>query len=529
MNLFDGNDPVDFLFRITGTAFTDLLAAVPNLYILGNGGGQYNHFKRDTQALYFQDDWKVTRKLTINYGLRWEYEAPFQARDKKLMTIDPQTGLVRYETGAPLLDILRYPYETGGPASPYPGKKRTFMPRFGFAYRPFNNDRTVVRGGYGIFFLSEPAYIMQTGSFANPFGGTLAWTPKLHPQDGQSHLATLDQPPYGYDWVKGSTLGASWTTNAFDYPRAYMEQWNLTFGHDFGHNLSTEVAYVASQGINLNSLTDIRSYDPAVYHKVQANYPGAGMTVHQKGYNSSYNSLQVSVKKKMSHGLDFFAAYTWSHGLADSSSDQVNENFAQLPQTEGFADKFHRIHSNAGFDVRHRLSVYGVYELPFGRGRKWGSHWNGVVDGFAGGWTVNYIYTAQSGFPFTVYDPSRFLTDRVCDGNLPKSQRTPSRWFDYTCFPTHYLPDGTASVGNASPNIIFGPGFNNWDMGIHKTIRISESKNLEFRMEGFNIWNHPQLTASFNNQNWFFNTANGAALASARDQRQVQFALRFTF
>jgi hypothetical protein len=169
-----------------------------------------------------------------------------------------------------------------------------------------------------------------------------------------------------------------------------------------------------------------------------------------------------------------------------------------------------------------------VYELPFGHGRKWGNNWHGVVDGLAGGWMVNYIYTAQSGFPFTVYDPARVLPDRVCDGNLPKSQRTPAHWFDYSCFPTRHVV-GTVGVGNAAPNVIFGPGFNNWDMGIHKIIKITESKNLEFRMEGFNIWNHPQLIASFNNQNWFFNTAAGAQITTTRDQRSIQFALRFTF
>ena len=528
MNLLDGVNALDSVFRVTGTAFTNLLVATPNLYIFGNGGGQYAHFQRDTQALYLQDDWKVSRKLTLNLGIRWEYEAPFHVRDKKLMTFDQDKGLVRYVTGAPSLDQLRYPYETGGPTSPWPGHKRTFMPRFGFAFRPFSGDRTVVRAGYGIFFLSEPASVMQGGVFANPFGGTLVWTPKIHPQDGRDHLASLDQPPFGYTWVKGGSPGGNPTVNDPIYPRGYMEQWNLTFGHDLGHNLSTEIGYVANRGINLNSLAAVQSYDPLLYQKIQANYPGTGPAIHVKGYNSSYNSLQANVRKRMSHGFDLSGAYTWSHTLADSSSDAVNENFALLPQSEGVASKYQRIQSSAGMDIRHRFSVYGSYELPFGRGRKWSSNRHRIIEGFAGGWRANWIYTAQSGFPFTVYDPTRVLTDRVCDGNLPKSQRSPNHWFDYTCFPTRHVA-GQVGVGNATPNVIFGPGLNNWDMGIHKVFNVTESKNFEFRMEGFNIWNHPQPTASFNNANWFYNTAAGAQITTARDQRQIQFALRFTF
>jgi hypothetical protein len=239
---------------------------------------------------------------------------------------------------------------------------------------------------------------------------------------------------------------------------------------------------------------------------------------------SNYHSLQASVRKTTAQGLGFLAAYTWSHALSDASNDTLIETVQ--PDILGTPDVYRKYRANAGFDVRHRVSVAGNYELPFGRGRKWGSSWKGLLEKTAGGWNVNYIYTAQSGFPFSVVSPLALLTDRVCNGNLPKSQRTIQRWYDYTCFPAHSLADGSPNAGNSSSNIIYGPGTNNWDLGIHKIIELAEGKNLEFRMETFNTFNHPQLTIG---STWFSNTASGAEITGARDQRQIQLALRLTF
>jgi hypothetical protein len=221
------------------------------------------------------------------------------------------------------------------------------------------------------------------------------------------------------------------------------------------------------------------------------------------------------------------AAYTWSHALAEASNDTIIENVQ--PDIFGTPEVYRKFWANAGFDVRHRVSVAGNYELPFGKGRRWGSNWGGLADKTLGGWNLNYIFTAQSGFPFSVLSASRLLTDRVCNGNLPKSQRTIQKWYDYSCFPSHYLPSGAENAGNSGTNIISGPGSNNWDLGIHKIIKLAEGKNLEFRMETFNTFNHPQLTTANASLASFFNDASGAEITGARDQRQIQFALRFTF
>jgi hypothetical protein len=528
MNILDGTPGTWPLFGVTGSAFTNLLAAIPSVYQVGNGEGNYNRFSRSTLSAYLQDDWKVNQRLTLNLGLRWEYERPFSVADGKRMTIDPETGLVRYAKGAPDLEILTIPYLTDGTNLAYEGHPLTFMPRFGFALQPFKSSQTVLRGGYGIFFTSEPAWNVQMGSFINPFGGVISWWTKgiVGGWPDGDHLRTLDLPPYGYDIIRSTSPGNGFTTNAPDYPRGYVEQWNLTIGHDFGRGLSAEVAYVGSQGINLNGLQSLASYSPELNRKVVANYPGWGAVINTKGYNSNYNAFQSSVRK-IGGNLNFLAAYTWSHALADASNDTQIENIA--PDILGRTDVFRRIRSNAGFDVRHRFSLQGDYRLPFGRGEKWGNLWSGFLDKALGGWSVSVIYAAQSGFPFSVYTASRNLTDRICDGNLPKNERTTTRWFDYTCFPEHFLPNGAPSAGNSSTNIIRGPGFNNWDLGIRKSINFTDTTRLEFRVEAFNALNHPQLSSSFNGLNWFYNNPAGAEITTSRDPRQVQFAVRFSF
>ncbi len=235
----------------------------------------------------------------------------------------------------------------------------------------------------------------------------------------------------------------------------------------------------------------------------------------------------MSARRNIGRDLTFLTAYTWSHSLADASN---TADFETLSSTlnQG-VPIYHRFQGNAGFDVRHRLSVASVYELPIGRGRKLGTNWNRFTDTTLGGWNLNQVFTVQSGFPWNVWTPSNLFADRTCNGNLPKSQRTIARWFDYTCFPTHIDPiKGQPSPGNAGANVLYGPGLNNWDMGIHKVINFTESKSLEIRLEGFNIWNHPQLNGPAA-VNWFNNTKEGAEIVTAKDQRQFQLALRFAF
>jgi hypothetical protein len=166
----------------------------------------------------------------------------------------------------------------------------------------------------------------------------------------------------------------------------------------------------------------------------------------------------------------------------------------------------------------------GTYELPFRRGRTFGTNWHPVTNSLLGGWRLNMILTLQDGFPFSVRDTGVRVPDRICDGNLPSSQRTPERWFDYTCFVPH---SPLNRPGNAGTNIIIGPGINNVDVGLHKEFSFTETAKVQLRIETFNVFNHPNLIKPASN--YFVNTASGAAVTSARDMRDIQLAVKIIF
>jgi len=531
VNLIDGVAPGTWpLFGVTGSAFTNLLAGLYNLGVFGGGGGQYQHFLRDTYGLYVQDAWRLKPRLMLNLGLRWDYERPFKVSDGKYLSLDNNTGLIRYAKGAPGLSTLQFKYLTDGPDLAYRGHPLSFAPRFGLAWQPFPNDSFVVRSGYGIFDTSEAAFVMQPASFANPFGGpTVVWEKKiLGGWPDSDHLRPFSQPPYGVEIKRSSTPGCCFVFTDSRFPRSYMQQWNLALGRKLVKDVVGELAYVGSHGVNLSSYIPLEAYSTDLYNKFIANYGGGVKPpVRLKGFDSTYNALQVSARRNTDHGLTILAAYTYSHALADSSNDTVTENTAY--NSVNGVNKYFKIRGNAGYDVRQRFTVSSVYELPLGRGRRFGESWNRFLNSALGGWKVNAIFTAQSGFPFNVLTPGNVIPDRTCNGNLPKDKRTIQRWFDYTCFPTHNDPaTGQPSPGNAGVNQIYGPGINNWDMGIHKTFDITEGKTLQFRLENFNIWNHPQFLGPVSG-NWFNNTKESAEIGNARDSRQIQLALRFAF
>jgi hypothetical protein len=532
----DGARGQENTYWIAGSTFADLLMALPAITWVGLGEGDYMPLRRNAFSIYVQDEWKAMPRLTLTLGLRYDYEAPFSAANHQFMTLNFETGLPRYAKGAPpeKLAKLRFPYETGGPNRPYEPSKKNFAPRVGFAFRPFSNARTVVRAGYGIFYTSETAYTTTYGAWVVPFGGLVTWYARRNFwPDRQDRLTTLDRAPKDLDYVIGGSPGY-FQANAPYYPTGYLQQWNVTIGQDIGWRTAVEIAYVGSKGTNLNGQGSLLYYAPDVLNKIAQAIPGWSVGLRMKGFNSKYNSLQVKVRKDFSHGLNFLAAYTWSHALAEASNDATAENLLADP-----TDVFYVIRrrwSDADFDVRQRLSVSGSYRLPFGRGRVWGSAWPGWLDGVLGGWRVSYILTFQGGYPFTVYDSRLRFPDRVCDGRLPKDQRTPDRWFDYTCFPTHQstfitLPGGTRREvnihGNAPPNVIHGPGINNWDLGVLKDFRLTESARLQLRFEFFNAFNHPQFIGP--PANYFFNSASGARLTRTRSNRDIQIAARVTF
>ena len=546
--LLDGLPGYEAIYGETGSVFTDLLTAKPNYMTIGTGGGQLMPFSRNAISGYVQDDWKIAKRLTLNVGVRYDYEAPFAIDNGEFLSLDFKTGLPQYCAKAPAdkLAVMHYNFETGGPCRDHDPDYRDFSPRVGFAFRPHADDSMVIRGGFGLFYTSENAYNTTYGGWVQPFAGQFNWNPgsyfwqpAMNPTnplfDGKPHFTPLDQIPYGMQYVQGQSMGFFYPTVPY-YPTGYVEQYNLTAGKQMPGKIAFEMGYVGSHGINLNGPVSVVNDNPDLLKKITAANPQlSSFGLRMKGFRSFYNSLQASARKDMSHGVYFLAAYTWSHALTDMSNDDTNETL--FTDTTAAGSIITKRIANADFDVRHRFTISSVWTLPVGRGHRIGNNWNPLVNTLLGGWQANVIGTLQAGFPFTVYDTALRFPDRVCSGELPKNKRSANQWFDYNCFKTHIpttvidpvtgLSKQINIQGNSPPNVMRGPGSNNWDIGVEKNHKLWDRANVQFRGEFFNAANHLNLQAP--SGNYFFNTASGAQITRAASKRDIQLALRLSF
>jgi hypothetical protein len=239
--------------------------------------------------------------------------------------------------------------------------------------------------------------------------------------------------------------------------------------------------------------------------------------------SSNYESLQAQLERRFSHGLSLLAAYTYAHSI-DNGSSQVDLGVA-APQN---ALNFKAERGNSNFDIRHRLVVSSVYELPFGKGKPFLNS-SRVAGLLVGGWQLTGIFSAQTGLPFTPvlsFDPTNTGTtarpNRIANGALASGQRSPQSWFDSSAF----LSPAAYAFGNSGRNILNGPGFHNIDLGLSRFINLTERWNLEFRAEAFNLFNTPE----FGLPNATLGVATTGTISTViNPQREIQLALRLAF
>jgi hypothetical protein len=309
----------------------------------------------------------------------------------------------------------------------------------------------------------------------------------------------------------------------------YYQEWNFAIQQAIPSAISLELAYAGSKGTHLQVLTDPNQVMMPGPGDVQSRRPypnwGPFAAIQDRG-NSTYNSLQIKVQKRYSHGLSFLSSFTYSKAINDLPEICCNQPYPQnsydLRAEKGPAD----------FDQQFRWVLSFDYELPFGRGRQFLNN-SRLLDLAFGGWHLGGIYTLASGFPFSPqlgYDPSNtgdqgvVRTDRIANGNLPRGQRDPNLWFDINAFP---FP-APYTFGNAGRNILIGPGVNMLDGSIRKEFATTETQRLEFRAEFFNMVNHPNFAQPDN----FLDDGPGAAgviTSLAMPMRQIQFGLKYRF
>jgi hypothetical protein len=498
-----------------GSAFASLLLG----YLAGGASRGFllepYYLTVGDHAAFFQDDWKVTRRLTINLGVRWEVFKPEIEDENRLTNFDP-VGLK-----------LIYAGEDGvSRAANRETHYNTFGPRIGLAYDVLGRGRTVLRMGYGM------SYFPIMASASNIIGQQVPWTISQNVVSTVvsdpallASVRTIDDPFPAVAQVKPKTTAELVAANprvlSYEWknPTPSFQSWNFNIEQQIGETMLAEIAYAGSHGAHL-----MQSYNfnpvlpgPASIPQIERRMVRALGNVDpiQIDYrnSSSYNALQGKLTKRYSRGLQFLLSYTWSKNLDYAGSVASGGGAVGGPQSVplmGIA------RGPSGFNVPHRFVGSYVYELP-------GHNMRGFLGAIIGGWQTNGILTLSSGRPFTVYMNNSVTNgaggwpDRIGSGKLDNP--TPALWYDKTAFAR---PD-SPRYGTSGRGILSGPKTKQFDAGLSKSFKITERIKLQFRAEAFNITNTPQF--GFPNQNFDSPTA-GRITSTIADSRDMQMALR---
>jgi carboxypeptidase family protein/TonB-dependent receptor-like protein len=539
----------------------DFIHGVPFEFIQNSSSHQ--GYRDRFASLFFQDDWKATRNLTLNLGLRWEYNAPLTELNNHLNAFRAGQQSTVFPT-APV--GLVYPGDKGVPQSTYNHDWNNFGPRVGFAWDPFSNGKLSVRGGYGVFFDAPVSELTLQFLTAPPFGiqpFTLYSTDMTHPYSTATGTKPIPNPfPFSppkpgsnFDFTNIAPVGLTVMDPNFSTP--YSQQWNLQAQYQIAPSWLASVTYVGTNGVKLLYRSQI---DPSVItptastantnqrrifnlgNPQDAAYGGAvfaGVTDQQSAANSNYNALQAELRTNLWHGLQMTHAYTWSHSIDDASGLRVN--------TTG--NVYNRLgdRGNSEFDIRHLYVGSVIYALPWLKDQK------GFAGHVLGGWNLSIIQTFHTGLPFDITES----TDRcLCGGggNRPDyvggnvqfvDPRTnafglQNAYFDGTGGGTataatnpffHRVGSGTSIAtgagryGTFGRDVFHGPGVINTDFGLSKQVRITERQTLEVRGEAFNLFNH----TNFNNPQGSISSNAFGRITTALDPRLVQITARYFF
>jgi len=587
---FTGNAVADFL---ADQMSSSNLANAPNV----NDGQWY-------RAGYVQDDWKILRRLTLNLGLRYDYYQPYKENAEQqgnFVVTGPLglgTGSAVYELpkqvsnvnlGAPFLSVLAKDNVTVQYVDNerlVTGQKTNFAPRVGFAFQAAKN--TVIRSGFGIFYgglmaegntnlganfpFSNEASFIPPGCSVNNCPSLFAQAISL--EAGVQHVITSNGGLQNYVSFPG------FHAEDTNIKTPYTMNYSLSVQQSFTPNLAWTLSYVGNESRHLSVAGSPNTvpglFRPGTYTQPYSPFPDLGGIgqIHYGGI-SNYNSLQTKMEKRYSNGLSFLATYTWSHALDDSSDAAGNfgavgdRNLALIP----YRDEY----TNSVYDVRHRFTINGNYELPIGRSRRFLNQ-SKLADEFVGGWSTSLTWAAQTGTPFGVSPnistagPARgyIIRNPYAGGGTPNSTNpgitcpaevhTKANWFNPCALanpvPGEAISDATHPVGSVNPDgvpiiyqgpvrdtataiallgglqdILYGPGYYRVNMSVFKSFAAWREQKLQFRADGFNVLNHPTLGApngSLNN--------NGGQITGPQffqnntpDSRFFQLSLKYVF
>ena len=498
---FTGNPVADMLLGY----YSQAAVFQPGGFTASGAVGNPRQFNLKYFAPYVQDDWKVNSRLTLNLGLRWDFRTvPYETHDHMgwLDESNPKGGLCIADktlVSKGLTGDGSY-YRYCGRRNPADPMVTPFAPRIGFAWRPFGGDKTVIRGGYGIFWDSSELRETDGSADIYPYvsrGQYVQTTGQTAP------LQTTDSlfPPI----VQGPAVPADNTFIAViisEHPRnPYVQQWTLSTQRQLNSNTTLEINYIGNKGTHLLERRNINQayapIDPLNPAPVVARRPFQNFVTYidsDWSGNSNYNSMNITLQHR-SRSLALTGVYTWAKSI-DLKSAAAGIGSADTGW-QGFLDNHNTRLDRAlsDFDVDHRVVGSFVYELPFGRGKHFLTSTPKVVDSILGNWQVNGIATFQRGFPYPVFaaDTGGLLDNFSNRANLVGD---PSKGFHQSIFEwfnTSAFSQPAAGVyGTAGRNILRAPGIENFDMSLFKNFPIGERVNLQLRLESFNTINHAQ-------------------------------------
>jgi hypothetical protein len=519
----DGN--FSFNGQLSGDGLADFLLGRASTFV--QGGGEFKDLKGTKWGFYAQDNWRVSRALTLNLGVRWDPYLPYYDREGRVVCFQPGAQSTRYPN-APA--GMLYGGVNNDPGCPVGGSEANWWniaPRLGFAYRLTADGKTSLRGGFGYFYTP-----IQSSSF-NPFTNIAPFAPGFSFDDvsfedpyGSVRVTNPFPEQYG-PRVPGPEVTFTTPTEiratfAKDFRTPLLTSWNLTIERQVAADWVARAAYIGNKGTYFfGAAENSREINPAIFgpgasisntqqRRPHQNFSRIGL--YESSNNTNYHSLQLTAEKRYSHGLTVLASYTWSKKMDDYGwSNPFDRRFDYGLSRE---------------DVPHNLKFSNVWEIPSFRT-------SGFLGKLVNGWMVNSIVTWQSGFPFSVSsgrdnsltgvnrDRADFLGG---EADLPDQSRGQmvARFFDTSKF----VQNATGTFGNSGKNILRGPRYFNTDFGVLKSTAVTERVAVQFRAEFFNVFNNVNFNLPGSNLSA---TAQFGRITSALDPRIIQFGLKLLF
>jgi outer membrane receptor protein involved in Fe transport len=472
-------------------------------------------------AGYVQDDLKISPTLTLNLGLRYELMKPPREKYGAWSMFIPPIGKVVIAGKGTLTDFdqriasLGSQYVTmaadvGLPPTITKTDYTNFAPRFGFAWRLFGDARSVVRGGYGIFYGASSLYRMDEYSDTFPFSINETFS-----VSSSNPLLVTASNPFPVDRRNVGGVTSTYGQQSAEPRTQYLQSWNLTLEREFAHGTVLEVAYAGSKGTHLQRRYDINQpYREQALRQVRPYAGFSSIQIISDGSNSIYNAGSLTIRRRFSQQLFVRAAYTYAKSIDESSNTggTIQYNFATAQDSNNLRGERGR----SDFDIGHSFAASFIWSPAFSRSR------------FLRDWQFSGTSTIYTGPPFTpklgTFDYTAggaSRPDRIRKGTL--EEPTVDQWFDRTAFPA--VPLGSYRFGTSGRNILDGPGTLNLNLSLSRRLKFGESRALQFRLESFNTPNHPNFNLPENR----VDIISGGTISRVRNNRTMQLGLRMEF